>query len=679
MWRRTLILVVLVSFCLLWACSMPDEPQLPQWDISLTSIPMMGPDTLVVGEEITDENLITDNDSLYHLYFEGYDQIDITDELKQHPISPDPFVGEIGTFMMNRDISKNVQINIFEAFSDLQPYEGMSAPIPAASFNVPPKNILIEDYKSATIESGFAIFTVTNNLNFPLGQPIRAALYDIDNADTVGVAILKETIPANGGTGSERINLANKTISNNLQIIISGQHSGTGTSAVLISNDQEFQVSLSITDLQVRSTTGKIPNQTVTISQMIDVSTDEFTLYSAKVSTGSMRLTFSHEFQFPVHLDLLLPEVVDIYGTPLHKTLTIQPGAPNSVDVDISNSSMALKNGRISFQVDATLLTDPNNFETISSTDKITASVSLSEIIFTEITADINIQADFPSFVEDVIDPDFEIPDIEFKEVYFTFIFDNNPVDMLLNIHFDGYKNSTIAASADYSFPVAGGKTNIVELSHTGVKVNDVIIGTSSGIENIVNLMPEKISVSGSAQIQDTKATVGSDPINIKYMIDVPAIYNLPANATMDGDTVELDMDKDIRDVITNIRDAKLEATLANGLPIGGHLYFKVADSTTAKTVSKQEWPTLTSIEFSPALTNEDGVVIEVPDQNLLLDISAEQTELLASADFLFWYVELDPMAKAQLKSTDMVIMRKLHLTGTLRINEDLFEEDDGS
>ncbi len=670
---KKIILLTLLGLSLAaWACS-PGEPAMPQWEVALERIPIIGPDTLIMGEELDDDNIFTDPDGVFHIQFDGQQEIGIASQLKLDAVSPAPFDGEIGTFDVSGNTGQGVNINIFLAFPLLTTGTGA---IPAATISVPAKSLTLNNFSSVTFESGSIIIEVNNNLDFDLGTPLNISLFDVSNSTTVDNVSFTSEIPS-GGSSQLSFNLAGKTMSNNLQVIVTGSENGTGGSSVLIDGTESFTVNVSMENLKATSATAQIPNQQFPITDAVNINSNTITVESAVVKDGQLNLDFSSDFSFPVQLDLTLPQVLNSSNQTVTKTISISAFGNTNSSIDLSNTTLNLNGGDLQFDIDVTALTNPSGLTTVNSSDKITTSVNTTAINFSSVTADIDMGVDFPSFEQDVVDFDFDIPDINFDDIVFTMVFEDNPVDMSIEMNMYGAKDGETPINADYAFDITGGITNTVEIPKTSVLVNGTPAGSGSGLIDLINLMPNEISFSGTALIDDDNATLTSNPVGINYSVDVPFIFSLPDGAKLDGDPEELDLDDDVRKKLReNFKSSSIDITLANGTPIGGNITFRTTDAAGFSTPESQ-WPVLTSIVFTAATTDVDGdVILPILDQELTIGLTEQQMQQLSNSDYLYWEINLDTVAKGKLKATDTIMIKAGYITGRLLVNEDLFDSD---
>jgi len=675
MLRKFGLLIFSMILIGIWACDI-SEPELPQWNVSLTRIPILGADTIILGEEMDDENLIKDADSLFHISFNGSEQIEVSDQMKQESITADPFSGQIGNFEINGNVGETVSFGVFEIFPNL----GSGSQVIASTVITPvQRDISMSNFSSATFVSGTITVSISNNLPFDLGTPVSIELYDVTNSRTVTTLNFSSEITSSG-SAQQNYSLAGETLSNSLRVILSGSENGTGGSAVNLQSYQDISVNVSMSNLTASSATAQIPNQQFQINDAVSINTDSMMVKSADISSGQLNLSFTSSFNFPVQLNITLPQITNSSGNPVTDIIYIPAQSFAQSWIDLSGTTLDLSGGDLSFDILADVLSDAWTHTTVSNTDKITTSVSTSTLYFSSVTAGVNLGADFPSFQEEVVDLDFEAPDINFEGITFTLVFTDIPADMDIGFRLVGTKEGVAPKIADYQFSIIGGITNEIVLDNTGVTVNGAASGSGSGIEDVINMLPEAIDFSGTALIDDDNVILTGTPVNIQYSIDVPFVFSMPAGSVLDGDISELDIEEDTRDRLReNFKQSAFEVTLANGLPFGGGLVVRTATAAMNATTPEAQWPELVSFEFAGAQTDEDGNVVQLSDQDVQVSLSEQQIIQLADSDYLYWEVVVDEVPKGRIRSTDVFILRAGYVTGTMRINSDLFDDEDES
>ncbi|MFC1555043.1 hypothetical protein ACFL7D_10435, partial [candidate division KSB1 bacterium] len=671
---KLLTIISLGIFIFVFACTIPTEFELPQWEVRVVKFPVMGADTIFIGKEITDENLRPiGSDSLYHIFFDGSQQIDVADNLKQAPVNPAPIATGVGNFSVDNS-TNSVEIDVTEMFPVLIGLNGTSYTIPDAPITEVNKTITGSSYTNIVLEEGTLEITVNNDLNFPLGDTLYVYIKDNVNLQTVGMIAFNDVIAA-GDSSTQSIDLSGQILSNDLSVSIEGNQNSTD---ITVDESVSLNIDVAIKDLKASSATADIPNQNLDISQSVDISTDSITVKSAVVSSGTITIDVDNGLPFPITVDIEFTDILDA-GSPINQSITI--GTPT--DIDLAGKTLSPgADGMLDFVVTAATQSNNNEY-TVNSTDIITSTVSVSEMQFSSVNADIDIGVEFPSFEEEMVDLDLEIPDINFEDITFTLDFINTPADMEITLDIFGEKDSE-TAQADYSFNIYGGQDNEVVLTNDGVLVNGTTPGLGSGLVDVINLLPEKIAFSGTAQIDDNDANLTTAPIQIDYEVDVGFVYSLPDGAVIEGDTLEIsfadeddpEQEQDMREIMRDyFNSGSFDIVIANGVPIGGDLTIRVADSTTALSTDPESWPLLTTFGFDPpVLDPATGNATSIPDQEISIGLTDAQIIRLSEADFGYWWVTLEAIPKGALHSTDLIILRKSFISGSVTVNQDLLD-----
>lgn len=674
--RIRLVVWGLVVLGWIFACSLPQEPKLPQWDLSLDRIPLFGADTLVVGQEFSDPNLVADANQLYHIKINGTSHIDLQSVMRQDPVRPMPVTGQVGSFKVSEIPLEKYSLNIFTLFPELRPYAGQSIPIAAQDFTLAPILIDFKDFASLTLSQGTLYVHLKNNMPFALGKPIRVQLVDRGYGQILGTAVFEPLLLGNGGQLVRTINLANKIISNQIDMLISGHQDGSGSQSYLIDSSSDMQITLQINDLVITSATAKIPQQSFNWDENFDLSTDSITVFRAKIKSGNINMKIQNDLPFAAICKIEIPGLFSASQTSFVQEINMMPRASQNSIIELSDKTIELTDGNLNVSLTATIQPNPNSNQTISATDKVTTSVQVSEIIFSELAGKVNGRAVIPPMEQNFVQNEFDISHIRIDDGVLSFHLPNWPADMMALLVIQSFKNNVEKAKASYQIPLKGDITNRVRINKTGVLVNDTFGGTGSGILEILNSFPEKIRISGTAQIKDDLVELRHNTIPMAYSVDVPLIFAIDDNAVLNSEITELEFEKDERDAISRIKDAKLQVRLQNGIPLGGTLTIQVADENTFRAKAANDWPTVTQMVFLSAPVNAAGETTGLNDQIFQVQLSEQEIRLLSEAHHLFWSVRLNPTAKAQIKSTDKFIVEKCTISGTMRIDNKLVSKD---
>ena len=653
---------------LVMACSLPQEPKLPQWQVTLQNIPLLAPDTLIIGEEFSDSSLIVDDDSLYHLWFTGGEQIELAQHLRLEPLAPEPISGILNEVRVEGNPGQSVHVALFEALPELQVYNNTSGVVPEQTIRIV-KALDLDNFCSVTLSQGLVGVNLINNLPFDLGAPINITIYDRERDEVVSSFEFNQSIAANGGQQVAQLDLSGKTLTNALQVIIEMAIPGTQGHKVYLSEDLGFEVSVSMSDLVAVAAEAKIPPQTLTFQHQLDLTTDSLVIASAEIAQGSLTFNIANEFSLPVRLNMTLPGVLDGDRKSYNHVFDLFSEGQEQIVIDLSGKTVQMLNGFLQIDVIATLLPESEDYVRVHAGDNYRFSAQVSELSFTNVTASVDLYTDFPSIEEEVMDTEVNIPEILFEQAEFILLFRNVPANMQLDLNLDAVTGSNEQATAAYQMSIPGGLERRVRITNNGVFVDGAPCGTGGGLMDVINLFPKRFAFSGNARIRDNYVTLNGAPIDMDYQLDVPFVFSVPENTVLTGDTSKIDMDEEQRDNLDNVNNLQLNADIANGLGLGGIFSLRVADVTTARQLDITDWTVLTQVDLAAAATDAQGNRISLNRQQLSVNLTEEQIDLIAASDYMTWTMELEPVPMARLKSTDFVVLEGAYLSGDMTVN----------
>jgi len=186
----------------------------------------------------------------------------------------------------------------------------------------------------------------------------------------------------------------------------------------------------------------------------------------------------------------------------------------------------------------------------------------------------------------------------------------------------------------------------------------------SVNIAELLNIMPEKISINGWISVLENVTITESAEYNIEYALDVPLRFSLTENTYIE-EIDELDIDEDTRDMIDkNLISTSLEGTIINDTPIFGSIEFYVGEDSSAA--------------GTPNLLFELALPERGTDGTINLSIDKTKLDYLFTANYYRVYITVNSVSNAEMKSTDHIIVRDIYLSGEARIDiEDMMEEDE--
>ena len=365
----------------------------------------------------------------------------------------------------------------------------------------------------------------------------------------------------------------------------------------------------------------------------------EFSVNSAVIAQGDyyIDMDFNNTFSFDINLEISISQLKDKQGNPFYESIQVPPGQSQN-RFYISENTITFNGG--SLDINAVInIPQP----VWGGDDYLSIIATVSELEFSEVTADIkNIQEQFVDVSEDLFkDPPKGLDNFELAQADISIRMLNVPFDVAANFDITTRKKG-VENSLTRAVTIPGGD----QTSH------------GFDIAEVINSMPENITISGSGTVSGTNVTIKrGTKFRVEYTVDVPLKFSITQSSTIE-ETDKLDLDKDARDAIKdNLINAGMEGTIVNETPLSGslELYVGVSEiSTTSKIFS-----------ISLPRRGSEGVID--------INISKSDLDILADANYYRYYVTLDTVLNAQVKSTDYIIVKNIFLSGSGKIDlEDL-------
>jgi len=653
------ICVCIALVLLVAACSEFREPQMPTWDISLEDIPLLKADTLTISELLSDSTIVAEGpDSLVHVKLTGETSFDVGEELEYDGTSTS-FDAEIGNFSVDVGSGDEVQFGFKDVFPELSDLHGTSQVIPGKSLPAIEKDYSnFTNFQTATFASGYLKVRIQNDLAITLGDPISLEL--IDNNTQMSIGTLNYGKITSFSSEEQSMDLSGKTISNNMKFRLTGQTLGSEGNTVTIDVNSSFTIYVSFENLVASSAEAKIPNQTFVSEDKISVSSETYTLNVASVESGGMKFSFNNRLSFPINIDLKVGSIVSVGGDTLTVSMYLNPYSQESYNVDLTDYIIKPVNDSLSYRADVYMQTDPHSFTSVNSSDYVSIDVQISELVFSEVNADVNFSIDFPEIDEELFEePPDQLKNFSLDDVRFVLIFDNMPGDLDVDVSVIAIK-SGVENRLPIRFTIAQGVRDSVILDKNGVN-ND---NNPTTIVDLLNDLPQRIRVSGSIQLTgDDVILRKEEELGIEYRVKVPFKFSLMETSI--EDTLKLDLDEDARDAIRdNLVSASISGTIVNNTPLGGEVMMSGGDSVLGVYTDILINP----VGFDVANLNSEGLTTSPKETNFNVELTKDKFEVLANSNSLIINVTLYDVNKGALRSTDYIIIKNIKFSGTGRV-----------
>ena len=246
------------------------------------------------------------------------------------------------------------------------------------------------------------------------------------------------------------------------------------------------------------------------------------------------------------------------------------------------------------------------------------------------------------SYLSGTLDPvTIDVPDseaeLDIPDEYSNFVLGSAEVDLTVKSNFD-LPRMVVNLNA------IGRGLKDDPLGSVTMPINGILTDTSpgdgrfeetlhvSGLEQIINAIPEKIEFGGTVEIGDGSTVTLSDTSTIRATAKFtsPMTLALPADTT-EMDTQALDIGDETKDIIAeNLEQIELKATVENHLPFGVSVLFYFSDD--SLTLYQNPMLRIGPLTIAPGQIN-GGIVINPVTSTPEISLSQEDLEVFQESE----------------------------------------------
>jgi len=430
---RVLLYIKYISiafFFFLYSCDLtvPKKEDLASWTTKL-EVPMLNES--ITFEDIIDDSLINplDGTTLYAFTKEVViDTVKVGEKLEIDDIQKafsqtvsdvtveDSQIEErigfdaVGITPVNEIISSQIGIitlddipeketdpyTFISIFPEINSFPDGPNDIPGFTLEPVENTFSFDEFSSADFTGGTLTISIENNLVIPLGAT------DIIFKNIDGSNISNGTVsisgPINQGeTGTGDLDLNEITLPGSIIVEVIG--SSPGANNVIINDEarnSSFTVNISGSALEVSSATSKIPVQTITNTDYIQLSeSDSNKVESATIQFGKLIISIDNNMALSSTVQMYIPTIITPENASFQTTINI-PANESDInhEVLLNNHSlvMDLNNQSVHYNYNVITLDSGDEMVTITSTDDIEISIYIEgentgeEVIFSHFT-----------------------------------------------------------------------------------------------------------------------------------------------------------------------------------------------------------------------------------------------------------------------------------------------------
>ncbi len=660
----------------LTACSI-NEPQLPKWDtnwqLSLT------------GGRVTLSDLLKNSDlkdSLNTAYFSVQDSTE-RQAIQQKDLSfkadDHHFSNKIGIFSVKKPQPKTAGGETFaEIFAAYNPQVGTVFPkLDPFTLTPDPRVVTFDEFQSLDIYSGTFTVKFHNDLILGIASGMKVVLNDLNrinesDSGLIDTIYFNGPIPQGATLESEPVNLAGKTISNNLQLRYFIPIAGTDSAQTLTQDDlnSSFYTEVSMSDIKVNSASAKVPEQSFTYDNNAPVVVGELAIRRASINSGMIHFDVNNHMALSGRFTLTFPDFRSAGDAPL--STAFQVDANSQKDVAVNLADYILQNGSnpgefldtLRYQVQA--VTDSSNgVVRVSADDSLSIDVRMDSLFFGDVSGYLSPkQVEIPAvnqsglFDFNGLSGKFTLPDMVLTMDF------HSQIDMPVNLDIDviGYHRDAVSGHITDSIDV---KINKTVQSGNNPNPTSLVLDRQSSQPSIVDLMsimPTDIKVKGQATISGDGDIKVGDAFWVTYKIESPLTVKVDEALTYETTRHfmgEQDIDAEQRDKITqNFSEVTATVKTANHFPIGAQvLLFVSRDSSNlySDVITDSTRKAVFMINVAPGEQNADGVVTAAASDENVLKLTRKQIHIFEQVPIYYGAKVILPAttAPARFKNDD--------------------------
>ncbi len=660
----------------LTACSIND-PQLPKWNTEW-QLSLSG-GSVTLNDLLQNSNL---KDSL------GTNYYTVQDSSEKQTIDPGDlsfkgndqhFANKLGIFMVKKPQPKVTRGETFsEIFADYNPQVGTLFPkLAPFSLTPDPRTVTFDEFQEMNISQGTFSVKFHNDLILGIGGGMKIIISDLARIADVDSGLI-DTIYFNGpipqGTTleSQQVNLAGKTISNNIQLQYLIPIAGTDSAQTLTQDDinSSFYTEVVMSNIKVISASARVPEQSFTYDNNAPVVVSELAIRRARVQKGKLHFAVYNHMNLTGNFSIILPNFKTQSGANLVSSFRV--GARQIKNIELDLQQYILQNNdypgeildSIQYQIQAVTDSTLNNV-LLSADDSLSVNVVMDTLFFSTVEGylaprDIAIPAVTQSDLFDFskLTGKFTLPDLVMT-MNFHSKFDMG-IDLAINVI--GYHRDTQTGMITDSIDIHVNKT---VKGGNNPNPTSLILDRESSAPNIVDLMsimPTDLKITGHATIGGDGLIAIGDAFWVDYKIESPLTIKLdePLQYQVEKSAInDSDIDSESRNKIAaNLTAMRATLTTFNHFPIGAHLKLFVSrDSSNlySDVISDSTKKTIIDIGIEPGEQNSNGVVIASTSGEQSINLTSKQIHIFETVPVYYGAQVILPQttAPARFKNSD--------------------------
>jgi len=641
-----MIPVILLPYCLL--CTFKN-PELPSFESKFT-IPITNKSYIMADLAGKHENLYADKTSFGFMVQGTLDTVFVGENLKRDEPMTDTGTFLLGIFSLNySDTLVDSSLSIAALWPPATKNIGQEIPVLPFEFDRTLSDFspdLRQRFENIKIDSGLVFIRIENNLGVPLENPVRVSFGNLKNNMPVEIGA-----DSFNSTETARLDLSGQEISGNFYINIQGRSPGSGIRPVKIDSlSQKLILRIGFVSLRARSAIGQIPSLPLKQADWLYLTdeSDQISMIESRFQHAELILDVFSYLNLNSHFILSSEHLFDPGDSPLALPIDLPKGSTLRITQPLDSWRLAadISEGvnRPKINIATKGITDASGteFVAVSARDSIVVKAQIVAAQMDYVRGSVNRLLIEMEPTREKLALDYELPNLKFKNTELQLlIFNRIAFPIELNLSFTGERNAQPLERYEFrrriiepAIAVAGQEQATEKLTTFSVM--------DEHFNNLLNVIPEFISVTGSALVGDWDA-VGQ--VNRNDYIYGSFAFFAPFHVAFEDTVLNLDttfiqinpkewnepklprVDHEISaDISEEIIDGQFMAIVENHLPIAAGVTLKI-DSSATNLFSAQQALLEKRLDLPAGETSGTGVVTRAVRDTLQFGLSPDEIE----------------------------------------------------
>lgn len=663
--KHLFVASLLIAIFILSSCSEPIQaPVLPEWDVQM-NIP-------IVAQDVTLEELLTKGSDLQTSRGEdGLIIIEKSFPLKSIRVGDSLRISEtrfgvsknLGLLTYEIPNLVNKEITLASTFNQLT--NGTYVVSPQTNSNLIDVTIDVRNYfESLTFAEGQINLHIKNNFPIPLTstQPLMIS-------DAFGNPIRATSMPVNLQPGETAtltpIDLKGVRLTGIMKASFVASTPGSNGMPVVIDKNQSISISASITKTKIAQAIAKVPEQSSTYEQKINLSDQGIRVRSGEIKSGYLNVDIKNYIPVGASAEVFV-EGIEEFGKPLTRSLTIEPHSSQNLRIPLQGFNLIPINETELRYVLKVKTVGSTQAVTISSNDSVSLTAVLNNVYFKSLSGKVETRS---------IDLD-QTTKFDFATNGITGGFKFDAANMWIDLQ----NGVALPVELQNGYvkgvnTITGKEANItIAKSKIGGQSKQVLAFNTTEITNFINTFgvqfPNRITLKSKAVInpENTYGTVlDTDSITGTMYLEIP--LNLSVKDGSWADTTEVTLDKTNRKRLGEVKNGTLNFTIENGLPIGVKIEPEFMDA--EKQVILMNASSLSVIEVPAASVDQQGRVTQSTPSTIKIHMTSEDFVKMMDARYAKVRIRLNTSSNDPVKfrTSDFI---KIRTTASVELNSKL-------